>query len=218
LFLIEDAAQSFGSEAFGRKAGALAPIACTSFFPAKPLGCYGDGGAVFTQDDLLAEKKRSIRNHGQGAHKYENLRIGINGRLDTLQAAILLAKLDIFDDELDKRREVAERYRNLLAPVPDIVTPVIPAGYTSSWAQYSILAHDAIHRKKLMDRLASEGIPTAIYYPVPLHLQKAFSFLGYHPGDFPVAEAVAEKIFSLPMHPYLRYDSQKRIIDRLKME
>jgi UDP-2-acetamido-2-deoxy-ribo-hexuluronate aminotransferase len=209
ITIIEDAAQSFGGEYKGRKACSFGAIACTSFFPAKPLGCYGDGGMCFTNDDRLVELLRSIRNHGQGSDKYENVRIGINGRLDTLQAAILLAKFAIFPEEIDLRQEVARRYSELLAGC--VATPEIPEGYKSAWAQYSLLVRDSAERSELMAKLKDAGIPTAIYYPKPLHRQTAFAGLGYKEGDFPVSEDCARRIFSLPMHPYLAAADQRRI-------
>jgi UDP-2-acetamido-2-deoxy-ribo-hexuluronate aminotransferase len=235
LAVVEDAAQSFGGEYRGKKAGAFGRIACTSFFPAKPLGCYGDAGMCFTDDDSLAEALRSIRVHGQGSDKYDNVRIGINGRLDTLQAAILLAKFSIFPEEIELRQEVAKRYDTLLAGI--IKTPVIPDGYKSAWAQYSLLARDAAERTALMAKLLNGGVPTAIYYPKPLHRQAAFAGLGYggeiigscppfsgrlpesktgqqdasRPPFFPVSEDCARRIFSLPMHPYLEASAQQKI-------
>ena len=155
-------------------------MAATSFFPAKPLGGYGDGGAVFTDDDGLAEVLRSIRNHGQGSDRYDNIRIGLNGRLDTLQAAILLVKMDIFDQEVEARQNVAARYSQGLQDI--VAVPYVEPHCTSVWAQYSILSDE---RQVLQDRLKAAGIPTAIYYPLPLHLQGAFKHLGYQPGDFP---------------------------------
>jgi len=211
LFVIEDAAQSFGAEYKKRKACSLADIACTSFFPAKPLGCYGDGGMCFTDDDRVAEIMRSIRVHGQGSHKYENIRIGINGRLDTLQAAILLAKFDIFPEEVELRQEAATRYGELLKGIASITTPHVPAGYRSAWAQYSILAKDENHRSELQRELQGNHIPTAVYYPKPLHAQRAFAYLDYESNAFPVSQAVADRIFSLPMHPYLAEADQFEI-------
>jgi dTDP-4-amino-4,6-dideoxygalactose transaminase len=211
LFLIEDAAQSFGAEVNGEKACTFGDIACTSFFPAKPLGCYGDGGMCFCSDDSLAEIMRSIRLHGKGSHKYENIRIGINGRLDTIQAAILLAKFSLFEEEVRLRRAVASRYHEFLHACQSLVTPEVPAGFQSVWAQYSLLARDEAHRDTIMKALQGKGIPTVIYYPRPLHLQRAFSFLGYREGDFPVSEDCARRIFSLPMHPYLSEGDQDRI-------
>lgn len=214
LTVIEDAAQSFGGEYKGGKAGAFGHIACTSFFPAKPLGCYGDGGMCFTNDENIDGVLRSIRVHGQGSDKYNNVRIGINGRLDTLQAAILLAKFEIFPEEIGLRQRVAAGYDALLAGA--VATPLIPEGYRSAWAQYSILASDGAERAALMAKLKGAGIPTAIYYPKPLHLQTAFASLGYREGDFPVSEDCARRIFSLPMHPYLAAGDQRRIADALQ--
>ena len=213
LFVIEDAAQSFGAEFNGTKAGAFGNIACTSFFPAKPLGCYGDGGMCFTDDDKLFDIMDSIRVHGKGHHKYDNVRIGVNGRLDTLQAGILLAKFEIFAEEITLRQEVAGRYSELLGSHSDIAPPVIPDGYTSAWAQYSILSKDSTLRTTLQNGLKDAQIPTAIYYPKPLHLQSAFSDLGYKSGNFPVSEDCAERIFSIPMHPYLSKEDQERIAE-----
>jgi dTDP-4-amino-4,6-dideoxygalactose transaminase len=214
LFVIEDAAQSFGAEYKGKRSCSLADVACTSFFPAKPLGCYGDGGMCFTDNDELAAALDSIRVHGKGSHKYDNARIGINGRLDTLQAAILLAKFDIFPEEVQLRGEVAKYYTALLDGA-SIRPPHIPPDDLSAWAQYSVLAKDEAHRPALMKRLQEAKIPSAIYYPKPLHLQTAFAFLGYAPGTFPVSEDAANRIFSLPMHPYLVGSDQELIIGAL---
>ena len=213
MFVIEDAAQSFGGEYSGRKCGNLADIACTSFFPAKPLGCYGDGGMCFTNSEEMSERLNSIRVHGKGTDKYDNVRIGINGRLDTLQAAILLAKFDVFAEEVEMRQTVAERYGRLFAGLEGIELPKVPENYKSVWAQYSLLARDGQHRAALQSRLQKSGVPTAIYYPKPLHLQTAFSFLGYSTGDFPVSEDCSQRIFSLPMHPYLTASDQEKIAD-----
>jgi dTDP-4-amino-4,6-dideoxygalactose transaminase len=216
LAVIEDAAQSFGGVYKGTKACALSEVGCTSFFPAKPLGAYGDGGMVFTDNDATAEALRSILVHGQGRDKYENVRIGMNGRLDTLQASVLLAKLEIFPEEIDLRQEVAARYQDLLSKAaPDLVLPLVPEGYTSAWAQYSVLAKDGAHRSALQKTLKDADIPTAIYYPKPLHLQGAFSSLGYQQGDFPVSEDCSQRIFSLPMYPYLEAKDQERIAEVL---
>ena len=211
LFVLEDAAQSFGATYKGRRAGSLAAVAATSFFPAKPLGGYGDGGAVFTDQDDLAAALRSIRIHGQGRDKYDNVRLGINGRLDTLQAAVLLAKLEIFNLEVQARQEVAGRYREALEGVVQV--PYVAPECTSVWAQYSVLSE---RRAELQPRLAEAGIPTAVYYPLPLHLQGAFTALGHQPGDFPRSEAAAARIFSLPMHPYLTKADQERIVRVLR--
>jgi len=201
LKVMEDAAQGFGGEIKGKKSGSWGNVAATSFFPAKPLGCYGDGGAVFTDDDELDSLLRSIRMHGQGEERYDNVRIGINGRLDTIQAAVLLAKMKIFDKEIKLRNQVAEKYIKALDG--KVITPYIPEGYTSCWAQFCVLAENSEHRAELQAKLKENDIPTAIYYPKPLHLQEAFADLGYNKGDFPVTDKISEKIFALPMHPYL---------------
>ena len=213
LFVIEDAAQSFGAQLNATKACSFGNIACTSFFPAKPLGCYGDGGMCFTDDDELSTVMASLRIHGKGDHKYDNVRIGINGRLDSLQAGILLAKFDIFPEEIELRQQVANRYATLLGPFSPIKVPSVPPGATSAWAQYSVLATDEPQRTELQNNLKEAGIPTAIYYPQPLHLQSAFSSLGYQKGDFPISENCARRIFSLPMHPYLSAEEQKNIAE-----
>jgi dTDP-4-amino-4,6-dideoxygalactose transaminase len=206
LFVLEDAAQSFGAEQRGKKAGALARVAATSFFPAKPLGCYGDGGMIFTTEKDIYDQLLSIRVHGQGADKYTNVRVGINGRMDSLQAAVLLAKLEIFAEELGLRQEVADRYERMLAGTVNV--PKVRKENVSAWAQYSLL-HP--RRDMIIKKLRENGIPTAIYYPIPLHLQEAFASLGYRKNDFPVAEKVAKEIFSLPMHPYLGAAEQEFI-------
>ncbi|RJX36449.1 MAG: DegT/DnrJ/EryC1/StrS family aminotransferase [Desulfarculus sp.] len=211
LTVIEDAAQSLGARQQGRWAGALAPLAATSFYPAKPLGAYGDAGMVFASEPELDAIMRSLRMHGMGAHAYEHLRVGLNARLDTMQAAVLLAKLEIFEEELALRQEVAGRYHKLLAGAPGLRPPQVPQGSVSAWAQYSVLAADPAKRQELRERLAQAQVPTAVHYPKPLHLQEACASLGYRPGDFPVAEFTAERIFSLPMHPYLEAAEQERI-------
>ena len=208
LFVIEDAAQGLGGEYKGKKACALADIGCTSFFPAKPLGCYGDGGAVFTDSDEMAEKFVSIRVHGKGGHKYDNARIGLNARLDTLQAAILNAKFDIFPEEIDLRNQVASKYTELLAPCSMFHAPSVPEGYKSAWAQYSLLSDK---KDQIQSALKEKGIPTAVYYPKPLHLQSAFAYLGYKEGDMPASENCSKRIFSLPMHPYIEDREIERI-------
>jgi UDP-2-acetamido-2-deoxy-ribo-hexuluronate aminotransferase len=211
LFVLEDAAQSFGAAYRGRKACSLANAAATSFFPAKPLGCYGDAGMTFTDSKELYDKLVSIRVHGQGTDKYNNERIGINGRIDTIQAAILLAKFEIFDEEIKLRQKVAQRYSDGLKDY--VAVPFIKEYNLSAWAQYSIMHPE---REKIISKLKDNGIPTAIYYPKPLHLQKAFAYLKYKAGDFPVCEEIAKKIFSLPMHPYLGVDDQDKIINTIK--
>ncbi|MFC1585846.1 DegT/DnrJ/EryC1/StrS family aminotransferase [Fibrobacterota bacterium] len=208
LFILEDAAQGFGSSINGKKAGSFGDVAATSFFPVKPLGCYGDGGAVFTYDDDTAATIQSIRTHGKGSEKYDNVRIGINGRLDTLQAAILLSKLEVFAEEFQTRQDMAARYSEGLK---DLVTvPHVPEGYKSAWAQYSVLSP---LRGEIMSGLKERGVPTAVYYPKPLHQQTAFAELRYEEGHLPVSEKVSKEIFSLPMHPYLRERDQNEIID-----
>jgi dTDP-4-amino-4,6-dideoxygalactose transaminase len=216
LTVLEDAAQSFGAVYKGKRTCSLTDLAVTSFFPSKPLGCYGDGGAVFTDSDPWAETLRSIRVHGQGEHKYDHVRLGINGRLDTLQAAVLLAKLKVFESELSARHRIAERYTAGLEGL--LVTPLVPAGFVSAWAQYSVQVDSKGQRKALQAKLTEAGIPTAVYYPVPLHLQPVFSQLGYKPGDLPMAEGICERIFSLPMHPYLSMETVDRIVSIVSKE
>jgi len=210
LFVIEDAAQSFGAICNDQRTCSMTDIACTSFFPAKPLGCYGDGGMCFTNDDAHAAKIKSLMLHGQGSHRYEHIHIGINGRLDTMQAAILLEKFAIFDDELLARQSVANIYTQLFNKYSSIITPYIPFNYQSSWAQYSIQLENADQRQALQTHLQNNDIPTAIYYPIPIHQQPAFK--NKNKQSFPVAEAVSQRIMSLPMHPYLTLDQQKTII------
>ncbi|WP_421903771.1 DegT/DnrJ/EryC1/StrS family aminotransferase [Maridesulfovibrio sp.] len=216
LFIIEDAAQSFGGEYKGKRACSLGDITCTSFFPAKPLGCYGDGGMCFTDDDELIERLRSHRVHGQGPDKYDNIRLGITGRLDTLQAAVLQAKFDIFPEEVDLRDKVADTYAELLANVEGLTAPSVPEGYRSVWAQYCPLAKDSEHRDRIQAALSEKGIPSPIYYPIPMHLQTAFKELGYKMGDCPVSEDAASRIFAIPMHPYLEKEQQEMIAEAIK--
>jgi len=203
LKLIEDAAQGFGGsitneQGIVKKAGAFGDIATTSFFPAKPLGCYGDGGAVFTNNDDYADLLRSYRVHGKGSDKYDNVRIGMNSRLDTIQAAILLEKLAEFPQELINRNKAATHYEKELANT--YKTPQVLEGYTSSWAQYTLLSDN---REQVMAQYKENGIPTVIYYGTCMHQQTAFDYLGYQLGDFPVAEKLCKQVFSLPMHGYL---------------
>jgi dTDP-4-amino-4,6-dideoxygalactose transaminase len=213
LFVLDDAAQGFGGIYQGRKVGTLAPATATSFFPAKPLGCFGDGGAVMTDDDQLADVIRSLRVHGQGTDRYDNVRIGITGRLDTLQAAILIEKLKIFADEIAARNEVASRYNSALADVA--IVPQVPDGYTSVWAQYTIRL-SAGRRDKLAAELKAQGIPTAIYYPRPLHKLAAYTGFPLSEGGVPVCEKLAEEVISLPMHAYLDAPTQDRIVGAVK--
>lgn len=209
LFVIEDAAQSFGATYKKRHSCNLSTIGCTSFFPSKPLGCYGDGGACFTNDDDLAKSMREIRNHGQD-RRYHHSRIGFNGRLDTLQAAILLAKLEIFDDELQNRNRIASEYSNLLGNAVRI--PYIEGYSYSAWAQYTI---QVPNRFEVQDRLKSQGIPTAIHYPMPIHMQPAFAYLNVPAGSLPESETASESVISLPMHPYLSTDDIRRVSSTL---
>lgn len=214
LMILEDAAQSFGASYRNNRAGSYGDAAATSFFPAKPLGCYGDGGAVFTDSDDLKDLLTSVRVHGQGENKYKNDRIGINGRIDSIQATILLSKMTIFEDEINKRNVVAKMYSEELNDV--LITPTIPEGNISAWAQYSVLAESSDQRDNIMKHLNEQGIPVAIYYPIPLHLQKAFSKLGYKSGDMPISENIGDRIFSLPMHPYLTKDDIETISKAIK--
>ncbi|MEM7192132.1 MAG: DegT/DnrJ/EryC1/StrS family aminotransferase, partial [Pseudomonadota bacterium] len=206
LNLMSDAAQSFGGVYDGKRVGALAPVSCTSFFPAKPLGCYGDGGAIMTDDDDLAELLKSIRVHGQGTDRYEIARIGINGRLDSIQAAILSVKLPILDEELAARDHLAGIYDEVLK---DAVTiPKRIAGRQSAWAQYTIKTD---RRADIQAALNDAGIPSAIYYPKPMHLQAPYLPYGSGEGSLPVSEQICHQVMSLPMHPYLPDDDARRV-------
>ena len=205
LPVIEDACQSFGATYKGRRSCGLSTIGCTSFFPSKPLGCYGDGGACFTDDDELAAKMRRIRVHGQD-RRYHHPALGINGRMDTLQAAILLAKLEIFVEEVAARSRIGTRYTELLQNF--VVTPWIAPENTSVYAQYTVQVES---RDNVQKKLREQGIPTAVHYPVPLHLQPVFAGQGLQKGCFPVSEAAGERVMSLPMHPYLTEDKLVRI-------
>lgn len=207
LFVLEDAGQSFGATLGGAHAGTLGHAAGTSFFPAKPLGCYGDGGAIFTNDDEFAATLRLIRVHGQGSRKYDYVRIGVNGRLDTLQAAVLIEKLAIYEEEIAARQGVAERYSQALGGVAEV--PHLVEGARSVWAQYTIKVDD---RDEVVAGLREQGIPTAVHYPVPLNRQPAYSGYPVAPGGVPVSEALARRVLSLPMHPYLDRPTQDRII------
>lgn len=198
LKLVEDAAQGFGGSINGKQAGSFGDIATTSFFPAKPLGCYGDGGAIFTNNDEYAELVKSYRVHGKGSDKYDNVRIGMNSRLDTIQAAILLEKLTEFPTELINRNKAADNYENTLAG--KYKTPQVPKGYISSWAQYTLVSDN---RDVEMAKYKAQGIPTMIYYGTCMHQQTAFKQLGHTDEAFPVASKLAGSVFSLPMHPYL---------------
>jgi len=202
LKVIIDGAQSFGSTFNGITDSALGDISTTSFFPAKPLGCYGDGGAVFTNDENLANKMKSLRLHGQ-SKRYHHQYIGMGGRLDTIQAAVLNVKLKYYSKDLALRQEVASKYTKALENHSNLVLPSIDEKATSAWAQYSVRVKN---REEVQNRLKDAGIPTAVHYPMPLHLQECFLYLGYKKGDFPISEIVSEEIMSLPMNPYVTND------------
>ncbi len=213
LFVLDDAAQAFGASYQGRKLGTFGHATATSFFPAKPLGCYGDGGAVFTDDDEFAKTIDSLRVHGHGADKYDNVRIGIASRLDTLQAAVLLEKLKIFPEEIGARDRIAQRYSDALADVATI--PTMPPESTSVWAQYTIRVTGG-RRDKLAAALKVEGIPTAIYYPIPLHRQQAYKHYPVGEAGVAVSDRLAGEVISLPMHAYLDASTQDRIIEAVR--
>ncbi len=208
LPVIEDAAQSFGATQHKQYSCGLSTIGCTSFFPSKPLGCYGDGGACFTNDDNLATLMRQIRVHGQD-RRYHHPIIGLNGRLDTIQAAILIPKLEIFPDEIIAREKVADWYKVALAR-HSIAAPYLAPGNTSVYAQYTIQVDD---REQFCEKLKAQGIPTAVHYPIPLHLQPAFAHLNQGRGSFPVSESIAARVVSLPMHPYLEAQDIDKIVN-----
>jgi dTDP-4-amino-4,6-dideoxygalactose transaminase len=209
MWIMSDAAQSFGATYKDRKVGTMGQITTTSFFPAKPLGCYGDGGAVLTDDDKLIEVLRSLRVHGQGTDKYDNVRIGMNGRLDTIQAAVLIEKLAIFAEEIVARDKVANAYNAALKDVA--IVPVVKPGYTSVWAQYTIRLPGR-DRDKIAAALKAQGVPTAIYYPKPLHVQTAYRDYPVAGNGLPVSERLAKQVLALPMHPYLDEPTQARIV------
>ncbi len=210
VWLLADAAQSFGASYQGRDVGTIGLATATSFFPAKPLGCYGDGGACFTDDDALAQTLQSIRVHGKGTHKYDNARIGLNARLDTLQAAVLIEKLKLFPQELLDRQKVATRYNEALSDVA--ITPTLRADNTSSWAQYT-LRIEGMDRDGVAEQLKAKGVPTAVYYPKPLHQQTAYQHFPRATNILPVAEKLAAQVLSLPMHPYMDTATQDYIIN-----
>lgn len=213
LWLIMDSAQGFGAHYKNRRTGSMGRFATTSFFPAKPLGCYGDGGAILTNTESDIEILHSLRVHGQGTDKYDNVRVGINSRLDTIQAAILLEKLKIYDDEIERRNIIAQRYTDALLDI--VKTPVVPDGYVSTWAQYTIAVPDHL-RTPLQEHLKSHNIPTAIYYPRPLHLQPAYKNYPSVGGKLPVSEKVMGQVLSIPMHPYLDAAVQDQIIAAIR--
>jgi dTDP-4-amino-4,6-dideoxygalactose transaminase len=214
LFVLDDAAQSFGASYKGRRLGSVALATATSFFPAKPLGCFGDGGAIFTDDAALAETLRSIRVHGQGTDKYDNVRIGLTARLDTMQAAILIEKLKIFEDEIGARNTVADRYARGLGNIVSV--PRVAPGCTSVWAQYTIRLPQGCDRDDFAAALKAQGIPTAIYYPKSMHQQTAYRDFPIADGGLPVCEKLSADVISLPMHPYLDEPTQARIIDAVR--
>ncbi|MEA2930288.1 MAG: hypothetical protein QOG38_2716 [Hyphomicrobiales bacterium] len=213
LYVIDDAAQAFGADTKGRKIGTLAPVTTTSFFPAKPLGCYGDGGAVFTDDDALADVIRSLRNHGQGTDRYDNVRVGMTGRLDTIQAAVLIEKLKIFPDEIAARERLAKRYNAKLADV--VTVPHIANEHSCVWAQYTIRV-PAARRDALAAALHAQGIPTAMYYPTPSHRQTAYRHYPVADGGLAVTDRLASEVISLPMHAYLDDATQDRIVTAVR--
>ena len=214
LWLIDDAAQSFGASLNRRRVGTLAHVTCTSFFPAKPLGCYGDGGAVFTDDDGIAEIIRSCRVHGMGRDKYQNVRIGMTGRLDTMQAVVLDTKLDIFAEELALRQQVADRYQDRIGN--SVETPRLAGGASSSWAQYTIKLPDGVDRDAVCSRMQAASVPTAIYYPVPMHCQPPYSHFPVAGGALQTTDRLSRCVMSLPMHPYLDADTQDVIVAALE--
>ena len=208
-----DSAQGFGGTINGKMTGSFGDVATTSFFPAKPLGCYGDGGAVFTSDPDLAKLLDSLRVHGKGSDKYDNVRIGMNSRLDTLQAAILSVKLSVYAEEIEARNRVADRYTARLSNIVD--TPVVPEGYRSVWAQYTIKLHSGEERTAVQESLKAAGVPSMVYYPMPLHRQTAYKDYPVDPAGLAVSESLSQRVLSLPMHPYLDEASQDRVIEAL---
>jgi dTDP-4-amino-4,6-dideoxygalactose transaminase len=214
MFVLDDAAQGFGASYKGRRLGSLGLATGTSFFPAKPLGCFGDGGAVFTDDANLAATLRSIRVHGHGTDKYDNVRIGLTARLDTIQAAILIEKLKIFDDEIAARNAVADRYARGLGNI--VATPRLAPGCTSVWAQYTIRLPEGVDRDGFAAALKAQGVPTAIYYPKSVHQQTAYRDFPVADGGLPVSERLSNDVISLPMHAYLDEPTQARIIEAVR--
>lgn len=210
MFVLDDGAQSFGGALNDRRVGTLTDVTITSFFPAKPLGCYGDGGALFTNDDTIAATARSIREHGKGHEKYEIVRVGLNSRLDTIQAAVLLAKLTVFEAEIESRNRVASLYSSALKDV--VTTPSTMIGARSVWAQYTVRCEC---RDQLGAYLKEVGIPTAVYYPRPMHMQTAYKTFGAGDGSLPVSETLSREVLSLPMHPYLADDEVERVTNAI---
>lgn len=214
LWIISDSAQGFGATYRGRTTGSIGTIATTSFFPAKPLGCYGDGGAIFTADPELCARLESFRVHGKGTHKYDNERIGLNSRLDTLQAAILLEKLAIYADEIEARQKVAARYSAALHN--HVITPIVPDDCRSVWAQYTVRVRAGQDRAAFMSHLTATGVPCVVYYPRPLHQQTAYSPFPADPEGLAVSERLAQTVFSIPMHPYLSEGDQDIVIEAIQ--
>ncbi|MDD7513307.1 MAG: DegT/DnrJ/EryC1/StrS family aminotransferase [Clostridiales bacterium] len=217
LALIEDSAQGFGGRIGNKVAGSFGDIATTSFFPAKPLGCYGDGGAVFTDNDKWADILRSLRVHGKGDNKYDNVRIGMNSRLDAIQAAILSVKLNAFEDyELDAVNQVAKRYNEMLADIEGLILPEIPEGYYSSYAQYTIVLNNQSKRDGLQEHLKSKNIPSMVYYPKPMHSQQAFAPYNFDTECLDVTKKLSETVLSLPMHPYLKDEQVAEVCEAVR--
>ena len=211
--MLGDAAQAYGARYHNRTVGTLAMATATSFFPAKPLGAYGDGGAIFTDDAELADTLRSILFHGKGQNQYDNVRVGMTGRIDTVQAAVLIEKLKIFDDEIEARNRIAARYTSLLSG--HVATPAVPDGLKSVWAQYTVRLPEGADRAAIQASMKEEGIPTAVYYPKPLHRQDAYGHHGVAGGELPVTDRLAASVLSLPMHPYLDDETQDRVVEAL---
>jgi dTDP-4-amino-4,6-dideoxygalactose transaminase len=214
LFVLGDAAQGFGARYKGQRIGSLGLATATSFFPTKPLGCFGDGGAIFTDDDKLAETLRSIRVHGQGSDKYDNVRLGLTGRLDTMQAAVLIEKLKIFDDEIAARNRVAERYARGLGNL--VTVPRLAEGCTSVWAQYTIRLPEGTDRDRFAAALKAQGIPTMVYYAKAMHQQTAYKAFPVAEGGLPVSEKLSGDVISLPIHAYLDEATQARVIEAVR--
>lgn len=210
LLVLDDACQGYGGVYKGKSIGSLGDASATSFFPAKPLGCYGDGGATFTNDYELYQKMLSIRVHGQGENKYHNVRLGLNARMDTIQAAILIQKLSIFSDELKSRENIAQKYNAAFREVA--ITPYVPEGYSSSWAQYTLCIPTG-ERERVIKELGELHIPTAVYYPIPLHKQPGYIKYPSATDTLPISEDLCHRVFSLPMHPYLEDEDQQKIIN-----
>ncbi len=214
LFVMEDAAQSFGASQHGKISCSLGDVSATSFYPSKPLGCYGDGGAVFTDNDDIAFQLRSIRVHGQGVDKYDNVRIGLNARLDSIQAAVLLSKLNVFDSELTARTQIAEMYSSLLKEY--VRVPYVEKENVSSWAQYTITCKDNKERAKIVTALKEQGIPTCLFYPIPIHQSKAYRHKEGRGKTLPSSEWLSERVVSLPMHPYLEPEDIDRVAETIE--